>query len=162
VARHVHLAVERTAAATPGTLDGAVQLRVRGVTVLDWRLVRLDAAALALARAATAGHRAGGAEPLFGIADLSIAHDGKEVTLSDFRGCDVPREASFAVPWAAFAGAVLRLGNEAVRRGGTPVPGVAADEAARRAAARAELRALLKPIRVRHRSLVRRPRSERA
>jgi len=147
LARHVHLAVERTGAITPGALDGVVHLRVRGVTVLDWRRVRLDAAALALARAAAADHLAGGEAPLFGGADMTVTHRGNDVTVSDLRGCDAPRGASFTVPWAAFAGAALRLGNEAVRRSGADSP------------LRAELRALLKPIRARHRALVRRPRS---
>jgi len=132
-----------------------VHLRVRGVTVLDWPLVRLDAAALALARAASAGHRAGGGAlfPTPGAdagADFDVTPAGNAVALSGFRGCAVTAEASFTVPWAALAGAAIKLGSMAVRRTAPGSPG------------REELRALLKPIRARHRALVKRPRERSA
>jgi hypothetical protein len=156
MARFVHLEIERTdhTAAAGGVLAAAVYLRVRGVTVLDWRLTGLNGSAIALARAAAGDHLAtpGNEWPLFfaaqsltdreRAADCSVRHDGTRVTLSDFRGCTVGSEARFTVPWSAFAGAVLRVGDFVVRRTAA-------------SAWREELRERLRPIRARRRALTR-------
>jgi hypothetical protein len=141
MARHVHLELERTDGG--GALTAAVLLRVRGVVVLDWRLVELAPSALALARAAALDHAAS-ESPLFGDAGFSVRHDGDSVSLSDFRRCGVAPSARFNVPWSALAGAALRLGDYAVRRSGASA-----------GAWREELRGLLRPIRLRRRALLR-------
>jgi hypothetical protein len=155
MARHVHLEFERVAHASErGLLVAAVLLRVRGVIVLDWRVTELSGSAVALARAANDDHLVTpDAEwPLFfgtapagdraGAADCSVRHDGNRVTLSDFRGCAVGGDARFEVPWNAFAGAVLRVGDYVVRRTAA-------------GAWRDDLRARLRPVRARRRILVR-------
>ena len=141
MARYVHLEIEATDGA--GDLRAALLLRVRGTIVLDWRLTPLAASALELARAATGDHAAG-APPLFGDADFSVSHDGDAVTLAGFRGCAVPPDARFQVPWSALAGAAIRLGDYTVRRSNAAA-----------GAWRDELRALLRPIRARRRTLMR-------
>ena len=166
MARHVHLTVELTKSIAPGVITAAVQLRIRGVRVLDWRLAGLNGSALALARAAVEDHRAGGQWPLFfgagsltdrasDAADFSVSHQEHSVTLTDFRGCAVDREARFVVPWGAFADVVVRVGSLVARRSGTPAAGMTAADAALRAAWREELRERLRAIRTRRRALER-------
>ncbi len=155
MARHVHLELERVAHVSErGLLVAAVLLRVRGVIVLDWRVTELNGSAVSLARSASDDHLATtDAEwPLFfgpaatgdraGAADCSVRHDGNRVTLSDFVGCAVGGDARFDVPWNAFAGAVLRVGDYVVRR-------TAAGEW------RDDLRERLTPVRARRRILMR-------
>ncbi len=155
MARHVHLELERVAHASPsGLLVAAVFLRVRGVIVLDWRVTGLNGSAASLARAASDDHvaTADADWPLFfgpastgdvaGAADCSVRHNGNRVTLSDFRGCAVGGDARFEVPWNAFAGAVLRVGDYVVRRSAA-------------GAWRDDLRSRLRPVRTRRRILMR-------
>jgi hypothetical protein len=142
MARFVHLEIERTDGG--GALTAAVLLRVRGVVVLDWRLVELAPSALALARAATMDHAAG-ESPLFDDADFAVRHEGDSVSLAEFRGCAVAPETRFTVPWSALGGAALRLGDYTVRRSAAGTP----------EAWRDELRHRLRPIRLRRRGLMR-------
>lgn len=176
MARYVHLTVayddDWTAGSVfrpAGVLAGWISLRVRGVPVLGGQLTGLNAAALALARAALGEHRPGGVPdeaPLFpcpsalhpacaAAADFAVAHAGRELVLTSFAGCLVAPDACFRVPWEAWARATLRLGDGVVRRARPDHPGI--DEAHRAAyvEARTTLRELLRPIRRRLREAAR-------
>jgi hypothetical protein len=82
-----------------------------------------------------------------------VTHAGNLVTLSDFYGCSVRGDARFEVPWSAFAGAVLRVGESAVRRSGAVDAALDRGITELRRAWREELRARLRPLRARRRSL---------
>lgn len=108
-----------------GVLVGFVTLKLRGRPVLRYFPFGLNNSAIALVRSALRNHRATNEAsslnaqwPLFFcqsalrnlcgvVSDFSVVHQGREVVLSDFYGCEVDTSVVVEVPWRSWARAVL-------------------------------------------------------
>jgi hypothetical protein len=118
-----------------GVLAGYVDLRIRGVQILRGMPAGMNNSAVALVRSGFRAHKAVADDaealhakwPLFFcsaalpnrcgvIRDFSVSHEGADVRLSDFFGCDIPRSSHFVVSRRTWTAAMLTLGTQVLRR----------------------------------------------
>lgn len=148
-----------------GVLAGYVTLRLRGKLVLDSRPSGLNNSALSLVKSALESHQATDAQctlaarwPLFFcaaalpnacgvVADFTVCHEGGNVILRDFVGCEIPHDAEVRVRHGSWARAVGKFGIEVLRRCPPTKRGIKAEVVPQYRQYRADLRTALSQLR---------------